>query len=312
MLATKLAALTTLTCLYAVGASAQARQVANLNTKHILGGDQACALVGSNVHFLSERYLVFFAGPDLSCYRAINQLELVVISTSGQVVAKKPWQSTFPIATLDGERLATADANNIVILDQHLQPVQTYPLPVSMQRSSVFLSRFGADTLMIRSPRGDTLELSGNPLQPSSNPIPPVTGDETTVFLAPDRSTYSYSPKNLFRTVPHGSKSIIASLAWINPCDRWCQEYEAGFSYSLAAGSNPRILFASNGSRFPVTDAAGLFPYFRVEVFDLANGAELYRKEFVTKTGLRSATISPDGSMIALSDGRQIVLEQLR
>ena len=65
--------------------------------------------------------------------------------------------------------------------------------------------------------------------------------------------------------------------------------------HSGSTGRKRRILVYSNGSKFPITDAAGLFPYFRLQVFDFDSGAELYREEDITRTGDRSATISPDG-----------------
>ncbi len=309
---TKVAIPTVLACVCAVGAFAQARQIANLDTKKILGTDQACALAGSNVHFLSAHYLVFFAGPDLSCYRAINNLELVVMGIDGQVVARKPWSSTFPIVVLGEARIATADTNNVVLLNDHLQAIQTSPLPQRMQGSSVFLSKFGTNTLLVSSPQGQTRAFDGDTLTPTADPPKPSTGAGSPFLVAPDGSTYSYSPQKLFRTLDNGTELAIASLSWVNPCTQWCQEYEAGMSYTLATSSSPRILFSSNGSRFPVTDAAGLFPYFRVQVFDLISGGELYRKEFITKTSVRSATLSPDGKLIALTDGQHIALEEIR
>jgi hypothetical protein len=62
----------------------------------------------------------------------------------------------------------------------------------------------------------------------------------------------------------------------------------------VSTGRRRRVLIYSNGSQFPVTDAAGLFPYFRLLVFDLETGVELYREEDIVRTD-PGAVISPDG-----------------
>jgi hypothetical protein len=71
-------------------------------------------------------------------------------------------------------------------------------------------------------------------------------------------------------------------------------------------------LVYANGSKLPITDAAGLFPYFRLQVFDFDTGTELYREEYIVRTGQRSAAISPDGDRLATTDGQRVVVRDLR
>jgi hypothetical protein len=80
----------------------------------------------------------------------------------------------------------------------------------------------------------------------------------------------------------------------------------------VSTGRRRRVLIYSNGSKFPVTDAAGLFPYFRLQVFDLETGIELYREEDIVRTGDRGAAISPDGDRLATTDGQRVVVRDLR
>jgi len=80
----------------------------------------------------------------------------------------------------------------------------------------------------------------------------------------------------------------------------------------VSTGKKQRVLVYSNGSKFPVTDAAGLFPYFRLQVFDVATGVELYREENIVRTGDRGAAISPDGDWLATTDGQRVVVRNLQ
>jgi len=293
-------------------ASAASRPITTLDTAKLLGGKQACVTAGgSNVKFLSNDKLLILAGSGPSCYKSIDDLELVVLSLDGKVIATKPWRSTFPSVVLDGERVAIAEAHSILVLNAHLEAVQTVWLPHGLDSASVYLSRLGADILVVRSPMGTVWHLRGNPLEAVPTEELPKSNSQEVSIGAYDGITFSYSPKSLFRTPVGGLHTQLASLAWVNPCARFCQEYEAELTYSLALQGKPRILFLSNGSRFPITDAAGLFPYCRIQVFDLSTGAEVFRREFVTKTGERSAQLSQDGSLIALSQDSHIALERL-
>jgi hypothetical protein len=55
-----------------------------------------------------------------------------------------------------------------------------------------------------------------------------------------------------------------------------------------------------------------LFPYFRIQVFDLDTGSELYREEDVIGTGHRSAAISPGGDLLATFYGHVVVIRKLK
>src|SRR5690348_11773598 len=76
--------------------NATPQQIASLKLQKILGGKHACIAGNRSVQFISEDELLLLAGPDSNCYRNVNDLELVVISTRGRVIARKPWPSTFP------------------------------------------------------------------------------------------------------------------------------------------------------------------------------------------------------------------------
>ena len=90
-----------------------------------------------------------------------------------------------------------------------------------------------------------------------------------------------------------------------------CQAYDAGTHIEVSSGSKRRVLVISNGSRFPITDAAGLFPYSRLEIFDIDSTRSIYREDHITRTADRYACISPDGDLLATTDGRTVVLRKL-
>jgi hypothetical protein len=142
-----------------------------------------------------------------------------------------------------------------------------------------------------------------------------ITIDEKNrvLGLLDDDAILLQTQKKLVQAKPDGELRILSDLSWVMPCAGIsCQLYEAGTSHQIVTGAHRRILFVTNGSRFPVTDAAGIFPYFRIAVFDLDSGAEIYRKEYVTKTGKRAAEISPDGDLLAISDGDVVSLYSLK
>lgn len=112
----------------------------------------------------------------------------------------------------------------------------------------------------------------------------------------------------------NGSSTPIGSLEWVvPPCKGYvnCQAYDAGTHIEVSSGQKRRVLVMSNGSRFPITDAAGLFPYSRLEVFDIDSRRSVYREEHMTRTGERYACLSPDGDLLATTDGRTVVLRNL-
>jgi hypothetical protein len=294
-------------------ADAASQQVASLKLQKILGGKQACTVGNNSVQFVSEDELLILAGPTSDCYRSVNDLELVVVSTGGQVIARKPWPSTFPSVVLSSKRIVIADSNNILVLDDHLRTTNTVPLPSEAARSSVSLSKEEPDTLLVRSARGEIYQYRGTPLQRVNPPTSTKRGNVSVIYSSEDGGTVAYNAntRQLIETAPNGTSRVLVDLTWVIGCDKFCQEYDAGTAWSVASQGKKRVLVVSNGSRFPITDAAGLFPYFHLAVIDLKNGAEVYRKQYITKTSKRAAQISPDGDLIALSDGDYIEIDRL-
>ncbi len=303
-----------LTLFAATHANATSRQVASLRLQKILGGKQACTVGNNSVQFVSEDELLILAGPSADCYRSVNDLELVVISTRGQVIARKLWPSTFPTVVLSSKRIVIADSNNILVLDDNLRTLDTVPLPSEAAHSSVSLWKEDQDTLVVRSVRGENYRYRGTPLQRVDQQSFTRRNDAAVIYASEGGGTITYSAtaRQLIETQPNGSSQVLADLTWVIGCEKFCQMYEAGTTWNVASREKKRVLFVSSGSRFPVTDAAGLFPYFHVAVIDLEGGTEIYRKQYVTKTSHRSAQISPDGDLIALSDGEYIEIERLK
>ena len=110
-------------------------------------------------------------------------------------------------------------------------------------------------------------------------------------------------------------RRVVVRLNWvIPPCEDYvnCQAYDAGAEIQVSTGKFSRILVFSNGSKFPITDAAGLFPYFRLEVFDVETGQSLFREENILRSGERYASLSPDGDRLATTDGRKVIIRDFK
>ena len=162
---------------------------------------------------------------------------------------------------------------------------------------------------------GKDYKFSGNPLAIlKQQPEVLQRGNSKRIFTFSDgRSLLRMGEALVLESAGHPVRKI-SGLEWvIPPCGRYtyCQAYDAGTSIQISTGRKRRILVCSNGSRFPITDAAGLFPYFRLQVFDFDTGAELYREEDITRTGDRSAAIDPDGERLATTDGEKVVIYDL-
>lgn len=294
-------------------ANAIAQQISILNLRKVLGGKQACVAGNRSVQFISEDELLILAGPGPHCYKSVNDLYLIVISTRGQVIARKQWHSTLPAVVLSSKRIVIADSNNIYTLDDHLKTINTISLPPGLGHFNAFLSRKDPDTLLVTYPR-ETYEYHGTPLDLVGSATSTHRSDVSVIYSSEDGRvvTYHSDTRQLIETGPNGVPRVLADLTWVIGCDKFCQAYDAGFAWSVASQRTKRVLFVSSGSKLPVTDAAGLFPYFHLAVIDLQNGAEIYRKQCLTKTSMRSAQISPDGDFIVMSDGESISIEKLK
>jgi hypothetical protein len=66
------------------------------------------------------------------------------------------------------------------------------------------------------------------------------------------------------------------------------------------------------GTHVPVQGSFGLLPYFRVQVFDLDSGAEVYREEDEFRARDRVAVLSPGGDELVVCDGYTAAVHRLR
>lgn len=295
----------------AAGAATGPTEKATLNLDKILSGKRACG-TATSMQFIAEDELLILASSGANCFNNLNELELIVVTTSGRIIARKPWPSTYPVVILSGKRIVTADLRNIIVMDENFQPVESIPLPPVIANSSAILRKIGPDNLLVQGPRGDMFEYGGMPLhsverKPSeeNNPIP-------TIYLSEGGRKVTLKERTLLVTSADGTTQKLSDLSWVIPCTGHCQMYGAGQTYKVVTQVKKRALFISSGSHLPITDAAGLFPYFRVSVFDLDSGAEIVRKQYVTKTSIRTADISPDGEYVAFNNGDHILVEKLK
>ena len=256
--------------------------------------------------------MLVLSGPSGDCYRSVSQVALNLISVDGHLIARKPWPSTDPGVVIDTERLVLASPTGLEVDGPNLTSLQSLELPShrffpSIQR----LDQQDEATVLMD---GKDYKFGGRPLELLNQPELRQSDASKIVFTFSDGQAIVQSGESL--NVESGSHPIrkIADLGWVMPlCGRYtyCQSYDAGTGIQVSTGRKRRILVYSNGSKFPITDAAGLFPYFRLQVFDFDSGAELYREEDIARTGDRSAAINPDGDRLATTDGQKIVVHDL-
>jgi hypothetical protein len=278
----------------------------------VLGSEYACVVSQRPIQFLSDEELLLLSGPASNCYADVNQLHLVVLSLQGRVIARKVWPSTDPGLVISLKRILVADRDHLLILDDRLETVQSLPLP--KHRALPVLSL--AEGELSVATDGGSLTCHGTPLEclEAKAGVPTAEGIQV-IYRFADGQTLERKGDSLIETVAGETSKQIANLGWVSPsCGKYkfCQMYEAGTGYRVAASKERRVLVMSNGSRFPITDAAGLFPYFRIQVFDLDTSSKLYREEDVIGTGHRSAAISHGGHLLATFDGRAVVLHRLK
>ena len=256
--------------------------------------------------------MLVLSGPSGDCYHSVTQIALNLISIDGHLIARKPWPSTDPGAMIDAERLVLAGSATLEVDGPGLAIIQSLALPPHRFYPSI--QRLDQQDAVTVSMDGKDYRFGGTPLGPLKQPELHQLGASKRVFTFTDGQVIVQDGE--FLNVESEGHPIrkIASLQWVTPsCGRYtyCQAYDAGTGFQVSTGRKRRILVYSNGSRFPVTDAAGLFPYFRLQVFDFDSGTELYREENITRTGERSAAISPDGDRLATTDGQKIVVHNL-
>lgn len=299
--------------LLSISLSSRAAAGSSINLRKALGSGYVCTTARGSVQFLSEDKLLLLVGPTENCYQSTTQLQLILLSLNGNILARKSWPSTFPIIVLPDNRIVVSEGSRLDVLNDRLESVQIVPLPRPDHLSMPYLKKRGADKVEVTA-NGDTFLYGGLPLAriEASDADPPIQRGDALVYSFCD-GRYLVNRANILLEIKGGAPpATVASLKWVIPCEKYCQEYEAGNAYQVVTGTTRRVLVMSNGSRFPITDAAGLFPYFRLVVIDLDSGAEIYREENIFKTAKRIVTISPDGDLLATSDGTTLIVRRLR
>jgi len=288
------------------------QRTSSIDLHKALGPLHVCAVGSQTIQFMSDSTLVALTSSNDNCYKDVDALQLVSISTLGRVIRKKIWPSTYPVIVLALNRLAASTPDKILIFNERFEVLQSLAVP------NPGLST-GLGQFLYRSPTGG-VELKSNQsvYRFEGLPLKLVDISAMSAGLTTDQVIHAEGGKRLLRGKnwliedDGPTKRNLVNLDWITSCNHFCQEYEAGVSFALPLNDPSRILIQSNGSRFPITDAAGLFPFFRVAIFDLRSGAELFRRQYVTRTGLRYAAISPDGKTLALFNGsNEITFETL-
>jgi hypothetical protein len=289
------------------------RSPSSISLNQALAPATPCRTFQHPIQFFSETTLLILSGPPGDCYRSVNQIALNLISVDGHVIARKPWPSTDSGVVIDAGRLVLARSATLEVDDKDLNSIQSLELPP--HRFMPMILRSDQQNAVTVTMDGNNYIYGGAPLALLKQEELPQTGPIKRVFTFTDGQAIVRDGESL--NVQSEGRAIrkIASLEWvIPPCGRYmyCQAYDAGAGIQVSTGEKRRILVYSNGSKFPITDAAGLFPYFRLQVFDFDTGMELYREEDIVRTGQRSAAISPDGYRLATTDGQRVVVRYLR
>lgn len=288
-------------------------QISLIDLNHVLKPATPCRTFQQRIQFFSETSLLLLSGPPGDCYRSVNQIALNVISIDGHVLARKPWPSTDPGVVIDDERLVLARSNDLEVDDRSLTPIQSLKLPP--HRFTPSTQNVNQEGKVTVSMDGINFTFGGTPLALLDREHSSQHGSNKIFFRFLNGQTVVQDGEALNLESEKSSVKKIASLNWVlPPCGRYmyCQAYGAGAHMQVSTGKRRRVLIYSNGSVFPVTDAAGLFPYFRLQVFDLETGVELYREEDIVRTADRGATIRPDGDRLATTDGHRITVRNLR
>lgn len=288
------------------------KQSSSFSLKQALAPATPCRTFQRPIQFFSDTSVLVLSGPSGDCYRSVAQVVLNLISMDGHVIARKPWPSTDPGVVIDTERLVLAGPTALEVDGPNLTSIQSIELPAHRFYPSI--QRLDQQEEATVSIDGKDYRFRGRPLELLNQPELRQSAASKIVFTFSDGQVITRSGESLnVESRGHPIKQI-ADLGWVLPsCGRYtyCQSYDAGTGIQVSTGRKRRILVYSNGSKFPITDAAGLFPYFRLQVFDFDSGAELYREEDITRTGDRSAAISPDGDRLATTDGQKIVVHDL-
>jgi hypothetical protein len=280
----------------------------SLDIAKVLGNERLCMVGNGSVQFLNEDEFVLLVGPDTNCYRSVESLELVVITKQGKILARKSWPSTYRFVALPEGRIAISGNGDITVLNDALKVVQTIPLPPT-QRSPVALQKEGSDTLLARLPTGEATAYTGAPLVQTSHHE--TNQDDQFVCMQDSGDAVVIRKQQLLALSSTGDSAHLTDLVWLHDCNKLCQAWSSGTTSAVSENCK-RAVFVSSGTRFPVTDESGMFPFYRILVVDLETGKELYRKEFDTKTFPRITQLSPNGDLLLMGDGDRLNFQSIQ
>ncbi len=221
-------------------------------------------------------------------------MELISFSITGQVLARRAWQSTFPFVTLKSAQVAETQGDDILIHDKSLQTVQAISLS-SVPHISIQLQLANPPTAAAypgyaKPPR--VFQLEGVPVHLSEIPKSAV------VVTLQDGNTVEWSNPQL-RRIWEGKVVKTYDLSWLTHCNGLCQAWTGTQLVGIVPG---RALLVSKGSKFPLTDTGGLFPFTRILLLDLNSGQPLFEREYYTDQSDRAAALDFTGRLLAISD----------
>lgn len=290
---------------------ARSQSPSSVDLTRALAPEHPCRSFQQPIQFFSETSLIVLSGAEGYCYSDVSRLKLNLISTDGRILARRNWPSTDSGTVITSGRLVLVTGNGLEVDDQALTPIQVLELPQHRFPPRVLVHKQSMATVLLNE---GTFLYGGVPLRLLGPDDISAKIGGWPGFEFDDGQTILKNEESLDLRAKNGNTTKVGSLEWvIPPCKDYvnCQAYDAGTHIEVSSGQKKRVLVISNGSRFPITDAAGLFPYFRLEIFDIDSRRSVYREEHITRTGERYACISSDGDLLATTDGRTVVLRKL-
>ncbi len=282
-----------------------------LQISNLIQHGHLCSEFAHSLQFIGEDKLAILVSshPDCSDYR--EELTLLIVDLHGKLVAKRngPWTSAGLM--LSGDRLIMSELDQLLVFDARLNLIQKLDVPADsfLRNRPGILSQDSHKILRLQSAQADYL-FSGNPLRliDKTEKSPPVSLLASPILLN-NGDTLRIEGKLVFAVSQSGAMHLAASTDWVKPCERLCQLDDPPTTYALADGPHPRLLMTYHGSRFPLTDAAGVFPYFRLAVYDIKSSKEVFRKQYVTHTASRVTDINLSGRLVAVGDPSSITFD---
>jgi hypothetical protein len=186
----------------------------------VLGAEHACTQGQRTIQFVSEEELLIQAGPTEKCYQSVSQLELIVISLDGRILARKPWPSTYSTVVLPLKRIALSSPTELEVLDDRLTTIQVLPLP-DQAKLIGSLSTESNDKIRLTA-RNGTFIFGGTPfLYLRFDPRNEIKPDEPRpVYVEGNGRQLVLDGSYLSERQNEGRLRKIADLSWVIPCDK--------------------------------------------------------------------------------------------